>query len=237
MAGQEVALGDVAKRQGYNRPVQRFTGICRCARYSFICLMEYFPKCAIEATRTASAPASTMAWYRCSRVPAPPEAITGMLTASAIALVIGMSYPAWVPSASILVGRICPAPRSSAFFAQSTASIPVGIVPPATITSKPEGNFELVFVSIAIVILSLPNSFAASLTKPGFLTAAVLMDTPDAPIFSSFSMALQFVIPPPTVNGTDVFSTVLLTASRRVFLFSMVAVMSRKTSSSAPALL
>lgn len=38
-----------------------FTGIPRLARYFFICLMVYFPKCTIEATRTASACPSVMA--------------------------------------------------------------------------------------------------------------------------------------------------------------------------------
>lgn len=32
-----------------------FTGIPRSAKYFFICLIVYFPKCTIEATRTASA--------------------------------------------------------------------------------------------------------------------------------------------------------------------------------------
>ncbi len=144
-----------------------------------------------------------MASYRCSRVPAPPEAITGKDTASAIAWVIGISYPACVPSVSILVGRIAPAPRSWTLFAHSTASIAVPIVPPVTITSKPEGIWELVDVSIATVILSLPNSFEASLTKSGFRTAAVFIDTFDTPISNSSSIAWQLLIPPPTVKGIN----------------------------------
>ena len=37
---------------------------------------------------------------------------------------------AFVPSQSILVRRISPAPRSQTLFAHSTASIPVSILPP-----------------------------------------------------------------------------------------------------------
>ncbi len=88
-ASLEDMLGQLfGTRTGGDR---KFTGMPFEARYSFICLIVNVPKCAIDATRTASACPSVMASYRCSSVPAPPEAITGIFTASAIARVIGMS--------------------------------------------------------------------------------------------------------------------------------------------------
>ena len=48
--------------------------------------------------------------------------MTGTDTCSAIVLVSSISYPAFVPSQSILVRRISPAPSSQAFIAHSTAS-------------------------------------------------------------------------------------------------------------------
>ena len=48
---------------------------------------------------------------RWSSVPTPPEAITGMVTASATARVSGRSKPSRVPSRSIDVSRISPAPE------------------------------------------------------------------------------------------------------------------------------
>ena len=50
---------------------------------------------------------------KCSSVPAPPDAITGIDTSSAMILVSSRSYPAFVPSQSMLVRRISPAPSCS----------------------------------------------------------------------------------------------------------------------------
>ena len=90
---------------------------------------------------------------------------------------------------------------------------------------------------MATVILSLPNCFAAWRTRSGLRTAAVFIETLDTPRFSNSSIPWQLVMPPPTVSGTVVRATVRLTASMNVFRPSRVAVMSRKTSSSAPAAL
>ena len=84
----------------------------------------------LEAASTAVAWPSRMPATRWSRLPTPPEAITGTLTRSATARVRGMSKPWRVPSRSIEVSRISPAPRCSASFAQSTTSRPVGRRPP-----------------------------------------------------------------------------------------------------------
>jgi hypothetical protein len=64
----------------------------------------------IEAARTAVACPSRIPSTRWSRVPTPPEAMTGTRTASATARVSGMSKPDLVPSRSIDVRRISPAP-------------------------------------------------------------------------------------------------------------------------------
>ena len=63
-------------------------------------------------------------------VPTPPLAITGTLTASATARVSARSKPSRVPSRSMLVSRISPAPAAVIRRAQSTASRPVGLRPP-----------------------------------------------------------------------------------------------------------
>ena len=54
---------------------------------------------------------------------APPDAITGIVTARETAAVSSQSNPARVPSRSIEVSRISPAPRDSASRAHSTASV------------------------------------------------------------------------------------------------------------------
>src|SRR5207244_12789589 len=59
-----------------------------------------------------------------------------MPTACATARVIGKSYPAFVPSASIDVSTLSPAPNSSTRRAQTTASSPVGSRPPLMWTSQ-----------------------------------------------------------------------------------------------------
>ena len=62
-------------------------------------------------------------------MPAPPEAITGIETARDTAAVSSQSKPLRVPSRSIDVSRISPAPRDAASRAHSTASRPAALVP------------------------------------------------------------------------------------------------------------
>ena len=66
----------------------------------------------------------------CSGCPQPPDAIMGMREVRQIALFNLISYPFSVPSASMLVRRISPAPRDSTLLAHSMASIPVPSLPP-----------------------------------------------------------------------------------------------------------
>jgi hypothetical protein len=71
------------------------------------------------------------------QVPTPPEAITGTSTASLTARVSARSKPDLVPSRSMLVSRISPAPRAPSRRAQVTASRPVFLRPPWLYTSHP----------------------------------------------------------------------------------------------------
>ena len=81
----------------------------------------------------------------------------------------------------------------------------------------------------------LPNLSAASATKSGFFTAAVLIDTLSAPASSSLRISATVRTPPPTVSGMKHCSAVRATTSKIVSRLSDDAVMSRKQSSSAPA--
>ena len=82
-----------------------------------------------EAASAASARPRVNTSRKCSNVPAPPDAITGICTAVDTAAVSSQSKPARVPSRSIDVSRISPAPRASASRAHSTASRPAARVP------------------------------------------------------------------------------------------------------------
>ncbi|CPU67633.1 Uncharacterised protein [Mycobacteroides abscessus] len=68
-------------------------------------------------------------------MPAPPLAISGTRTSERTAASISRSNPAVVPSASIELSRISPAPSPAARDAHSTASIPVPRRPPWVVTS------------------------------------------------------------------------------------------------------
>src|SRR5690606_12964409 len=76
------------------------------------------PKWNTLAASTASAPAST-AGGKCSTAPAPPEAISGISTTARTAAISSRSNPALVPSASIELSRISPAPSAAPRRAQS----------------------------------------------------------------------------------------------------------------------
>src|SRR5258707_224768 len=98
-------------------------GFCRalfCAEFADGCRIDdaaaianILAKWKIEAASTAVACPSRMPSTRCSNVPPPPEAITGTGTASATARVSGMSKPCLVPSRSMDVSRISPAPSAA----------------------------------------------------------------------------------------------------------------------------
>src|SRR5215510_10717029 len=87
--------------------------------WSLACRMVNSPKWKIDAASPAVAWPSRMPSTRWSRFPTPPEAITGTGTLSAMARVSGRSKPCLVPSRSIEVSRISPAPRETTSWAYS----------------------------------------------------------------------------------------------------------------------
>ena len=168
-------------------------------------------------------------------MPTPPLAMTGTPTASTTARVRARSKPSLVPSRSIDVSRISPAPSATARVAHSSASIPVGVRPPCRNTSKPPPwSAGRRLASIAHTTHWLPNSAAISPISSGRCTAAVFTLTLSAPARSIVRASPTERMPPPTVNGMNTCSAVRITTSTMVSRPSDEAVMSRKTSSSAP---
>src|SRR6185436_20008517 len=140
------------------------------------------PKWNIEAASTAVAWPSRMPSTRWSRLPTPPDAITGTGTLSAIARVSGRSKPWRVPSRSMVVSRISPAPSETTSWAYSMASMPVELRPPWVKISQrsPPGRLTRL-ASIATTTHCSPNFSAASLTNSRRDTAALLIETLSAP--------------------------------------------------------
>src|ERR1700733_8471683 len=110
---------------------------------------------------------------RCCSEPTPPEAITGIDTASDTARVSARSKPLLVPSRSMLVSRISPAPSSAILRAHSTASSPVALRPPCVKTSQrgASPSAEPRLASIATTMHCEPYLSVASRTSCGFATA------------------------------------------------------------------
>src|SRR5438876_686544 len=187
----------------------------------------------MDAASAASAPPWVSASYMCRAEPAPPEAITGRRTAALTARVSSMSYPVCVPSLSIDVSRISPAPSPSPNAAHSTASRPVGRRPPWLKTSQPSPSRRL-RASIASTTHWAPKTSAQRVIRVGSASAAVLTDTLSAPCVSSSAMSGTLLTPPPTASGMNTWSAVRSTVSSRIFRASDDAVMSRKMISSAP---
>src|SRR5665213_3172778 len=213
--------------------------IARPARtmWSLASRMVNSPKWKIDAANTAVACPLRIPSTRWSRLPTPPEAITGTGMLSATALVSGMSKPWRVPSRSIEVSRISPAPSETTSWAYSMASIPVEFRPPCVKISQrsPPPPRLTRLASIATTMHCPPNFSAPSLTNSRRLTAALLIDTLSAPERSSTRISSTVRTPPPTVSGMKQASAVRRTTSSMVPRFSWVAVMSRKHNSSAPA--
>src|SRR5690554_1750582 len=207
------------------------TGIPAPAIAAFTSAIVISRRWKMEAASTAEAPPTATASTQCWALPAPPEAMTGMSTASDTARVSSRSKPSLVPSRSIEVRRISPAPRAAPRFAHSTASSPVGVRPPFTTTSN---RPWLRRASIANTTHWRPNRSAQAAISPGSFTAAVFTDTLSAPARSTAFMSSGLRTPPPTVRGTNTLEAVRRTTSRVVPRSSGVAEMSRKQISSAP---
>ena len=81
-----------------------------------------------------------------------------------------------------------------------------------------------------------PKKSDASATTGGSWTAAVFRDTLSAPASSMLRTSSSLRTPPPTVSGMKTCSDTRFTTSTMMSLASELAVMSRKTISSAPSL-
>src|SRR5204863_2837402 len=127
---------------------ESLTGIPAAYKRSFSCSIELKPKWKMDTASAASAEPARKTSTKWSAPPAPPEAMTGMRTALAITRVSSQSKPSPVPSRSIEVSRISPAPRSSASFAHCAASRPVETRPPETKASNVD---RLRFASMATI--------------------------------------------------------------------------------------
>src|SRR6266852_4177387 len=98
--------------------------------------LNRLPALKIDAASAASAAPSWKISTKCSGDLAPPEAITGTVTALEIAAVSATSKPLRVPSRSTEVSRISPAPAATPIRAQSMASRDADSRPPRTMTSQ-----------------------------------------------------------------------------------------------------
>ena len=133
------------------------------------------------------------------------------------------SKPASVPSASIELSRISPAPSSAPRRAQSTASMPVpraaavrGDLEPARrrLRRGPgAGRGWKRRASTDSTTHCEPNRRAASASRSGRAMAAVFSDTLSAPARSSRSTSSSLRTPPPTVSGMNTCSAVRRTTS------------------------
>jgi chaperonin GroEL len=108
------------------------------------------------------------------------------------------------------------------------------VLPPLIMTFHPLPSSRF-FASIASTILSLPNSAALSSISLGFRKAAVHMEILSAPAFNTFRMSCMERMPPPTPKGMETCSAVFFTKSIKISRPSTVALISKNTSSSAPA--
>src|ERR1022692_4553936 len=151
------------------------TGYPAARSDSFTSLIASLPKWNKLAASTASAPACT-AGAKSASWPAPPLAITGTSTTWRIARISGRSNPAWVPSASIELSRISPAPSSTARTAHCTASSPAPRRPPWVVSSKLSGPAAR-RASTDTTTRCEPNRAATSVSSSGRGIAAVFSDT------------------------------------------------------------
>jgi hypothetical protein len=185
------------------------------------------------AAKVASALVSLKQSIKCCMFPAPPEAIIGMFTNLFNWANASLAKPFFVPSLSIDVNKISPAPLCSTSFAQSNKSNLVATFPPTKCTF----HFPpICLASIATTMHCEPNFSANWLIKFGFFTADELIETLSAPDFNNKSTSSTDEIPPPTVNGIFTCWATRSTKFNKVLRFSSVAEISKKINSSAPSL-
>ena len=87
----------------------------------------------IPAAKAASTSVFSKTSLKCSTFPAPEEAMTGMETFSLICFTSSMSKPLFVPSLSIQLSNISPAPSFSHTWANCNASTSRPSLPPFTV--------------------------------------------------------------------------------------------------------
>ena len=131
------------------------------------------------------------------------------------------------------VNNISPTPKSTACLAHWVVNVFVFSLPPFKYTYQFPSASNL--VSMAKTIHWLPKFFANRLINEGAKNAAVLIDILSAPFCNKTLTSSSVLMPPPTVNGMLMWWAILLTSALNVLRFSIVAVMSKKTNSSAPA--
>src|SRR5450432_2938807 len=102
--------------------------------------------------------------------------MTGMETVPATDAVSSQSKPIPVPSRSMDVSRISPAPRDSASLAQSTTFLPVDLRPPATNTSASAGDCCPRLPSIATTTACDPKRLAILEISSGPAMAGINAD-------------------------------------------------------------
>ncbi len=131
----------------------------------------------------------------------------------------------------MLVRRISPAPRSWASASHAPMVSWVRVRPASTATRIPYAGRR---TSTARTTHWLPNRVASSVMSSGRRTAAEFTATLSHPAMSRASASATVRMPPPTVNGMNTSRATAATILAAVSRFSMPAVMSRNTSSSAP---
>jgi len=100
---------------------------------SFTASMATSSRWKIAAARAASALVFSKTSENCSTFPAPEDTVTGMVTFSRMWLVSSMSKPELVPSLSMQLSRISPAPSFSQVCANCKASTSLPSRPPFTV--------------------------------------------------------------------------------------------------------
>src|SRR5690606_22368920 len=100
---------DVGHPGGFGVHVS-LTAMPRSAMYCLHSRTVWWPRWRMLAARTALGRPVVTPSARCCRLPTPPEAMTGTGTASDTVRVSARSKPDLVPSRSMLVSRISPAP-------------------------------------------------------------------------------------------------------------------------------
>lgn len=158
-------------------------------------------QCNASAMASPEAPSFT-ARARSDGRPYPPLAMIGTWIRAATARTRSTSKPLRVPSWSIEVSMISPAPSATARSTHSTTSNPVCSRPLSVNASHPRPS-ALRLASTESTMHCAPKRWDTSVINSGRATAAVLIATLSAPERSMVCTSFNERIPPPTVIGTN----------------------------------